>query len=73
LDLGVRLAELDLPVLVVTGDDDRIVPTSDSIQLAGDIPGAELVVFQSCGHVPQEECPEAFLEKVISFLKARQK
>jgi pimeloyl-ACP methyl ester carboxylesterase len=72
LELDARLGELRLPVLVVTGDDDRIVPTSESVQLAGDILGAELFVFKSCGHVPQEECPEAFLEAVFTFLKERQ-
>jgi pimeloyl-ACP methyl ester carboxylesterase len=56
-----RLAELKMPVLVLTGDDDRIVPTSNSVRLAGAIPGAELVIIASCGHLPQEEQPQAFL------------
>ena len=68
LDLASRLGELKMPVLVITGDDDRIVPTADSIRLAGEIPGAELVVVPACGHVPQEECPNAFLEAVEAFL-----
>jgi pimeloyl-ACP methyl ester carboxylesterase len=67
-DLSARLAELTMPVLVVTGDDDRIVPTADSIRLASEIPGAFLVVFENCGHVPQEECPEAFMDAAGSFL-----
>lgn len=69
LDLASRLAELRMPVLVITGDDDRIVPTAESIRLAGEVPGAELVVIPACGHVPQEECPAAFLEAVESFLR----
>lgn len=67
-DLATRLGELDLPVLVITGDDDRIVPTEQSIRLAGEIEGAELAVLPACGHVPQEECPAAWLEAVESFL-----
>ncbi len=67
-DLVSRLDELELPVLVITGDDDRIVPTADSVRLASEIPGAELVVLPACGHVPHEECPEAFLQAVESFL-----
>ncbi len=62
--LAERITQVQVPVLVLTGDDDRIVPTEESIRLAGEIPGAELVVFPNCGHVPQEECPEAFLEAV---------
>lgn len=64
-----RLIELQLPVLVVTGDDDRIVPTDQSLRLADEIPRAERTVFSACGHVPQEECPEQFLEAVRPFIE----
>jgi pimeloyl-ACP methyl ester carboxylesterase len=67
-NLSGRLGELTLPVLVITGDDDRIIPTRQTIENAGKIPGAELVVLPSCGHVPQEECPGAFLDAVEAFL-----
>jgi pimeloyl-ACP methyl ester carboxylesterase len=63
-----RLDELTMPVLVLTGDDDRIVATADSIRLASELPNADLVVLENCGHVPQEECPEAFMNAVQSFL-----
>jgi pimeloyl-ACP methyl ester carboxylesterase len=68
LGLDQRLDELAVPVLVITGDDDRIVPTEQSIRLAAEIPGAELVVIPNCGHVPQEECPAEFLAAVDDFL-----
>jgi len=64
-----RLGELAMPVLVVTGDDDRIVPTESSIQLSKEIPGAKLVVFERCGHVPQEECPDQFLDALQGFME----
>jgi pimeloyl-ACP methyl ester carboxylesterase len=63
-----RLAELTLPVLVITGDDDRIVPTEQSVKLAEELPNAELVVLPACGHVPQEECPQAVLDAIQGFL-----
>jgi len=69
LGLDERLDQIRVPVLVITGDDDRIVPTEQSVRLAGEISGAELVVIPRCGHVPQEECPEAFLEAVRVFLQ----
>jgi pimeloyl-ACP methyl ester carboxylesterase len=67
-DLPDRLEELTLPVLVITGDDDRIVPAEQSVRLAGELPDAELVVIPDCGHVPHEECPQLFLEAVSDFL-----
>ena len=70
--LAERLAEFTLPVLVITGDDDRIVPTADSIRLAGELPGAELVVIPQTGHVPHEERPDLFLQAVDEFLAGLQ-
>jgi len=36
--LAARLDAFTLPVLVITGDDDHIVPTADSIRLATSCP-----------------------------------
>ncbi len=71
-DTGIarRLGELTLPVLVVTGDDDRIVPTEQSVRLAGELPSAKLAVIPDAGHVPHEEQPEAFLQAVGEFLQS---
>lgn len=69
-DLADRLAEFTLPVLVITGDTDRIVPTEQSIQLAGELPQARLVVIPQAGHVPHEEQPAAFLEAVEAFVQS---
>ena len=68
--LAERLSEFDLPVLVITGDDDRIVPTEQSLQLAKEIPNAQLVVIPQCGHVPHEECPDVFMQAVTDFLES---
>ncbi len=69
--LAERLGEFNLPVLVITGDDDRIVPTEQSIQLVDEIPNAKLAVIPQCGHLPHEERPEAFMQAVIDFLAAQ--
>lgn len=67
-DVAQRVAELAPPVLVMTGDDDRIVPTAESERLASEIPGAALVVVPNCGHVPHEECPDFFLAALADFV-----
>jgi pimeloyl-ACP methyl ester carboxylesterase len=66
--LAEHLNEFTLPVLVITGDDDRIVPTADSLWLASVLPNAELVVITDAGHVPHEERPAAFMDAVSNFL-----
>jgi pimeloyl-ACP methyl ester carboxylesterase len=63
-----RLNEFNLPVLVITGDDDRIVPTANSVRLAGELPDANLVIIPQAGHVPHEEQPAAFMAAVNEFL-----
>jgi pimeloyl-ACP methyl ester carboxylesterase len=68
LKLGERIKEVKTPALVITGDDDRFVPTADSIRLASELPNAELVVIPNCGHLPQEECPGPFLEAAMRFI-----
>jgi len=59
-----RLDQLALPVIYLTGDDDRIVPTANTQAAAAMTPGAELVVLPQCGHLPQEEQPAAFVAAV---------
>jgi pimeloyl-ACP methyl ester carboxylesterase len=68
--LSTRLSEIKLPVLVITGDDDRIVPTENSIRLASEWPNAKLAVIPNCGHVPHEECPAAFMQAVAEFMES---
>lgn len=70
LNLPERLSELDMPVLVMTGDDDRIVPTEQGIALADQIAGAQLVVIADCGHLPHEERPQEFLAAVLPFVQS---
>ena len=67
--LSERVSEFDLPILVITGDDDRIVPTEQSLRLAEELPNAELAVIPQCGHVPHEECPVVFMQAVTEFLR----
>lgn len=70
-DSAARLAELAaVPTLLVTGDDDRIVPTARTVELAGRMSNARLEVLDACGHVPQEECPDAFLGVLEPFLNS---
>ncbi|MCB1669974.1 MAG: alpha/beta hydrolase [Gammaproteobacteria bacterium] len=67
-DLVARLADLGKPVLVITGADDRVVPTKASVALAETL-NAQLTVIPLCGHIAQEECPEAFLAALQRFVE----
>lgn len=45
-----RLGELKMPVLVLNGDDDLLIPTSMSWELAKKIPNAQLIIYPRAGH-----------------------
>ena len=67
-NLTETLAEIAVPVLVVSGENDLVVPASQSIALGGRLPNAEVVVIPACGHLAQEECPVALLDAVNGWL-----
>lgn len=67
-DLRSRLAEIQVPTLVICGSNDWITPLSTSEQIAAAIPDSRLEVFGKSGHMPMIEEPEKFLATVRTFL-----
>jgi pimeloyl-ACP methyl ester carboxylesterase len=66
-----RLAPLaNMPVLILTGDTDRLVPPEHARQFNDAIPGSQLMVFEHIGHIPQEETPDTSAMAVHEFLYA---
>lgn len=64
-----RLKDISIPVLIIHGTEDTIVPPDQSIRLAKEIPGARLELLPDCGHVPQEECPVITAKLIRDFLQ----
>jgi len=56
-----------MPTLIVWGEADSHVPLSDGVRLRDRIPGARLIVFRNCGHLPPAEQPEKFAQVVTQF------
>jgi pimeloyl-ACP methyl ester carboxylesterase len=56
-----QLRELRTPVRLVWGASDRLVPLDYAERMRAALPHAGLVTLERCGHVPQLECPDAFL------------
>jgi pimeloyl-ACP methyl ester carboxylesterase len=67
-----ELTTMTTRTLVITGDNDEVVATSDSVRAAEEIPNAQLVIIENCGHLPNEEKPQEFLAAVAGFLLANQ-
>jgi pimeloyl-ACP methyl ester carboxylesterase len=68
--LNGTLGRADMPVLVVWGKQDALIPVAYAAELAAEFPHAELTVLDGCGHVPMADCPEAFDRAVEPFLAA---
>jgi pimeloyl-ACP methyl ester carboxylesterase len=62
--LGKWLHRIDVPVKIVWGRQDRILPVAIMDELKRLIPKAQTYVVESCGHLPQAEKPEEFVELV---------
>lgn len=65
-----RLEEIAVPVLVVAGAHDRLVPAEASATVARRVREGRLEVIPACGHVPHEESPAAVVAAVRAFLDA---
>lgn len=63
-----QLKAIRAPTLVLWGGQDRLLPAELGQRFARDIAGAKLVVFDTLGHVPQEEDPVATVAEVRRFL-----
>jgi len=59
-----RYARLAAPVVVVVGEQDRMVPPSTSEKLHALLPRAEIVRLPASGHMPQFTDPDAVLAAV---------
>ena len=64
-----RLGSLAVPVTLLWGEKDDILPLDYAKRMASLIPGAKLATIAGCGHIPHNECPgefSALLRRVLS-------
>ena len=66
--LNGTLGRADMPVLVVWGKEDALIPVAYAAPLQAEFPHARLEVLDGCGHVPIADCPAAFDRAVVPFL-----
>lgn len=63
-----NLDKITAPTLVITGDQDQVVPMQNSVNLAEKLPNAELEFFENGSHLFFVEQSEKFNEIVKNFL-----
>jgi pimeloyl-ACP methyl ester carboxylesterase len=56
-----KLDALRAPVALIWGASDQVMPLDYARRMLAELPDARLIPLEKCGHVPQQECPAAFL------------
>ncbi len=73
---GQRVAALDrlylaeaLPLLIIWGDGDPIIPVEHAEAAHRELPGSRIEIFEGVGHVPQLQSPGSFIAALERFLE----
>src|SRR5690242_9024661 len=64
------LTGIEQPVLVVNGDNDKMIPSSNSTDLAQRLPHAQLILYPDAGHGGIFQYHEAFVPAALTFLES---
>jgi pimeloyl-ACP methyl ester carboxylesterase len=62
------LASIHQPVLVMNGENDRMVPTTNTVDLDRRLPNSQLVLYPDAGHGAVFQFHEDFVKRALEFL-----
>ena len=68
-DYVVQLREIDVPTLILWGEQDALFPREEQERLAAAIPGCTLKVYPESGHVVHWERPEQVVRDLEAFMR----
>ena len=67
VSLAPRLAELDIPIMLISADSDPFVPWEAIERMATLIPGARAVLAHNAGHMVPLEQPDWLADQIAQF------
>jgi len=70
MDLTEQVRRIDLPSLVICGEEDKMTPPALSQEIAADLRGAQACFIKSAGHMVMMENPESFNQSLIAFAES---
>ena len=62
--------KIEIPTLLIWGDQDRVFPKEYAFAYQRLIPGAKVVIITDCGHLPHVEKGDAFAAEFEAFIGA---
>jgi non-heme chloroperoxidase len=69
VDHAARLDGIDVPTLILWGEQDALFPREEQERLAAAIPGATLKMYPETGHAVHWERPEWVVRDLEAFIK----
>jgi len=65
-----KLEQIQAPVLLVWGAEDRLIPPSVAFRMHRDLPQSVLQLYSGCGHIGPATCAGRIVPRVIEFLNS---
>ena len=65
-----RLGEIRLPVLIVWGANDALIPPSVALRMHQAMPQSVLQLYNGCGHIGPATCADSIVPHVVDFLQS---
>ncbi|MGO9008407.1 MAG: alpha/beta fold hydrolase [Beijerinckiaceae bacterium] len=62
-----HLGDLKMPVLILWGREDRLIPVHSAEVFKAALPQAQLIIYEDCGHVPMEEQADQSAADLLAF------
>lgn len=70
-DFAGRLSQLQMPVLLVWGQQDELIPPSVGNEMHAAIPQSVLEMYSGCGHLGPVTCADRMVPRVTEFLRSQ--
>ena len=61
------IKQINKPTLIIWGDDDKIAPLINALKFEKDIINSKKIIYENCGHMPQNECTQRLAKDVRIF------
>jgi len=65
-----RLGEMDVPILIIFGRQDKAVPLERGKEMHNILRGSQLEIFENAGHCPHDEQSQKFNQLAVDFLSS---
>lgn len=64
-----EIGNLQMPVLLLWGEQDKVIPLSHAKAFEAAIPGAKLITYKDAGHLPMEETPDQVARDIGTWIE----